>query len=252
MIVYFSGTGNSEFVARRVAKIVGDELISLNAAIKSGIPGNFHSEKPWVFVCPVYAWRMPRIVEDFIEKSTFTGSREAYVLMTCGESAGSAGDRAKILLESKGLTFLGFSALKMPENYIALFSAPDPEACREIIEKAKPDMDRLATQIKNRSPLQTKTGGVLTRLLGAMINPLFYRFIISAKGFHATDACTSCRACVDLCPLNNIELRDGKPVWGDHCTHCMACICRCPTEAIQYKKRCEKKRRYFLNQEEEV
>ena len=50
----------------------------------------------------------------------------------------------------------------------------------------------------------------------------------------ATDACIGCGKCVELCPLNNIRLENGKPVWGKHCTHCMACICYCPKEAIEY------------------
>ena len=39
---------------------------------------------------------------------------------------------------------------------------------------------------------------------------------------------------MERCPLNNIRLENGKPVWGKHCTHCMACICDCPKEAIEY------------------
>ncbi|WP_408610337.1 EFR1 family ferrodoxin [Lacrimispora sphenoides] len=51
----------------------------------------------------------------------------------------------------------------------------------------------------------------------------------------------SCGKCAELCPLNNIILTDGKPVWGNHCTHCMACLHRCPTEAIEYKKKTQGK-----------
>ena len=43
--------------------------------------------------------------------------------------------------------------------------------------------------------------------------------------------------CAEVCPLQNIKLKDGKPVWGGNCTHCMACISYCPTEAIEYGKK---------------
>ena len=36
MVLYFSGTGNSRFVARAIAKETGDELICLNDRIKRG------------------------------------------------------------------------------------------------------------------------------------------------------------------------------------------------------------------------
>ena len=57
---------------------------------------------------------------------------------------------------------------------------------------------------------------------------------VHAKKFQATNACTSCGKCAVICPLNNIRLTNGTPVWGKNCTHCMACINRCPTQAIEY------------------
>ena len=69
------------------------------------------------------------------------------------------------------------------------------------------------------------------------VNPVFYRFFVKADAFRATGACIGCGKCVELCPLNNIHLENGKPVWGKNCTHCMACICYCPKEAIEYGKR---------------
>lgn len=47
-------------------------------------------------------------------------------------------------------------------------------------------------------------------------------------------SCVGCGKCEKLCPLNNVELVDKKPVWHDRCTHCMACIGNCPVNAIQY------------------
>ena len=34
MILYFSGTGNSKYVAQRIADALGDELVNLNDRIK--------------------------------------------------------------------------------------------------------------------------------------------------------------------------------------------------------------------------
>ena len=46
------------------------------------------------------------------------------------------------------------------------------------------------------------------------VNPVFYRFFVKADAFRATDACIGCGKCVELCPLNNIRLENGKPVWA--------------------------------------
>ena len=65
-------------------------------------------------------------------------------------------------------------------------------------------------------------------------------------------ACIGCGKCAKLCPLNNIMLKDGKPVWGDECTHCMACIGNCPTEAIEYGSITQKKEKYNFGKHRHV
>ena len=65
-----------------------------------------------------------------------------------------------------------------------------------------------------------------------------------AKDFYCTDKCIGCGKCAKLCPLNNIEIKDKKPIWSDSCSHCMACIGNCPVEAIEYGTITQDKARY--------
>ena len=60
----------------------------------------------------------------------------------------------------------------------------------------------------------------------------------------ADQTCTGCGKCVKVCPLNNVTMKNKKPVWEKHCTHCMACICYCPAEAIEYGRKSVGKPRY--------
>lgn len=54
MIVYYTGTGNSRYVAQRFAAALGDDLITANEYIKNDTPAGLHSDRPWVFVSPTY------------------------------------------------------------------------------------------------------------------------------------------------------------------------------------------------------
>ena len=90
----------------------------------------------------------------------------------------------------------------------------------------------------------------MDKLKSGPINEGFYKFYVKADAFFATDVCIGCGACVEACPLNNIRLNNGKPIWDKHCTHCMACICGCPTEAIEYGKRSRGKPRYQCPKDE--
>ena len=84
------------------------------------------------------------------------------------------------------------------------------------------------------------------RFMSGPVNPAFYSFFVKAKAFRVGDGCTGCGRCAKLCPMNNITLRVGKPVWGDRCTHCMACICYCPAKAIECGRKSVGQPRYHF------
>jgi NAD-dependent dihydropyrimidine dehydrogenase PreA subunit len=47
------------------------------------------------------------------------------------------------------------------------------------------------------------------------------------------ETCNGCGDCIDSCPLDAIELNDGKAVVDeDTCGDCGACVDVCPTESI--------------------
>ncbi len=244
MIVYFSGTGNSRYCAEILADKLNDKAIDSFHFIKDGIQAELLSAKPWVFVAPVYAWRMPHIFSDFLKSSCFQGCDEAYFLLTCGSDIGDAGSYAKELCGNIGLRFMGMMPIVMPENYIAMFSAPGEDESREIVAKALPALEKAAGFIAKAEPFSEKKISAVDRKKSGVINSLFYKRYIKAKSFYAKDSCTGCGKCEKLCVLNNIKIENGKPVWGGNCTHCMACICYCPVEAIEYGRISKGKRRY--------
>ena len=78
------------------------------------------------------------------------------------------------------------------------------------------------------------------------VNPIFYKCFVKADAFTVSEACIGCGQCVKRCPMNNVAIKDGKPVWGRNCTHCMACICYCPVSAIEYGKKSVGQPRYHF------
>ena len=52
--------------------------------------------------------------------------------------------------------------------------------------------------------------------------------------YKITDACVSCGACADQCPVEAIAEGDGKfEINADVCVNCGSCADQCPTEAIE-------------------
>lgn len=246
MILYFTGTGNSRYAARRIAARLGDEAVSMTESMQSGESAAFDSEKPYVFVMPTYAWRMPRIARSWIERASLSGSTQAYFVLTCGSDVGNAAADAEKLCASKGLTFRGLLGIAMPENYVAMFPVPDAAEAAEIIRRAEPAIDAAADTVLRGDSFPESAPSVADRIKSGAGNRAFYAAAVRDRSFFATDACTGCGRCASLCPLQNITLADGRPVWHGSCTHCMACICSCPAEAIEYGKSSVGKPRYRL------
>lgn len=247
MIAYFSGTGNSCLVARMIGGIVDDETVSIPDLVRGGVR-TLHSEKPFVIVCPIYAWRIPRYIEEFVMDTEFTGSSMVYFVVTCGSDPGTCEKYVETLCRNKGMDLMGMSSVVMPDNYIIMFNPPSDEESRKLIKKAVPaveDIGKAISEGRNISSPHTGSG-----FKSFMLNPLFYKFIIESKGFYCTDACTGCGNCVRDCQVDCIEMVDGRPVWHDGCIQCLACINRCPASAIEFKGKTIGRNRYVCPYED--
>ena len=246
MVLYFTGTGNSRYLARRIAEGLGMPLYDLNAYIKAGDAAPVQTGRDVVLVTPTYAWRIPRVVSEWMGKTELAGAERIWFVMDCGSEIGNAAKYNRQLAEQKHLHYMGTAQVVMPENYIAMFNAPQAEQARSIVREAEPKIQNAITHIKAGQEFSAPRNNLYDRFMSGPVNPIFYRFFVKADAFTASDACIGCGKCVRECPLNNIHLEQGKPTWGKNCIHCMACICYCPKEAIEYGKKSVGKPRYHF------
>ena len=248
MILYFSGTGNSKYVAKRIADALGDEIVNLNDRIKSSDTSPVETGERLIVVTPTYAWRIPRVVRDWLLKMELRGAKQVWFVMTCGGEIGNADRYNRELCAEKAISCMGTAQIIMPENYIAMFGVPQADEARRIVAKAEPDIDRAIAALREGLPFPPTRNNLYDRLMSGPVNPLFYSCFVKDRAFTAGPACTGCGLCAKRCPTNNISLRNGRPVWGGSCTHCMACICYCPTRAIEYGKKSAGKPRYHFEE----
>ena len=246
MILYFSGTGNSNYVAKRIADAPGDALVNLNDRIKAGDTSPVETGERLIVVTPTYAWRIPRVVRDWLRKTELRGAKQVWFVMTCGSEIGNADKYNRELCTEKRLSCMGTAQIVMPENYIAMFSAPQADEAREIVAKTEPNIDCVIASIQSNQPFAPTRNNLYDRFMSGPVNLIFYKFCVKADAFTVSDTCIGCGQCAKRCPMNNVTLKDGKPVWGKACTHCMACICYCPVSAIEYGKKSVGQPRYHF------
>ena len=247
MILFFSGTGNSAYAAHYVNRVLKNEIADLFEKIKNADYSEVKSDDPWVIVAPTYCWQLPRILEDWIMRTDFRGNRDIYFILTCGSSTGNAGKYLRKLCEHKGLNYRGYAEVVMPENYIAMFNAPGNDEAEQIIGKAEQRLSDIAEVIQGQGTFADTSTGIAGIICSGPVNRIYYPLLVRDRKFYAENSCDGCGFCVRKCPLGNISLSNGRPIWNGKCTHCMACIAHCPHEAIEYGRASWGRERYLCS-----
>lgn len=249
MIFYFTGTGNSFYIAKNISENNNEILISISEEMmknKNEINYNLKENEIIGFVFPVYAWGPPRIVLDFIKKLKFKNFSNNYVftVVTCGENIGSTIDLLKKELNKINLKLDSGFSIRMPNNYIIMGNVDSKEEEEIKLKNSEERLSYINRIIKDRKvDFYDYKKGPLPAFLTKSINSLFNNYALSTDKFYATDECISCKLCEKVCSVGSIKV-DKKPIWDSKCTQCLACINRCPKRAIQYGKGTIKKGRY--------
>lgn len=242
MIYWFSGTGNSRRVAQDMAQLLGEKLAMMT-------PGLTTADKRVVWVFPIYSWGVPPYVRQVIESASCPVGSHHFMVATCGDDAGNAARMWRRIIGSRGWDAVGVYTVIMPNNYVSMkgFDVDSEELARAKLA-AEPDRVReVASGIESELRTDDVVRGRFPWLKTSVIYPWFIRNAMSPKPFNVDDNCISCGNCMGACPLENVMLVNGRPVWGDNCAGCLGCYHACPRHAINYGKATQNKGQYYLD-----
>lgn len=241
-IFYFSATGNSLEIARKIAKELGDCIIKPMAAQVPCEPVGGPGESVG-FVFPVFYNGLPRLVKRFVGKLSIYPGTYCFAIANSGGTRANPLGMLEDILSEKGIRLSYAEEIKMPGNYIVGHPAPSPERVQKILKAAANKVDKAAKAIacNERKPVIRKA-----ELWSKVINRSYlYKKINEWDGeFLTTSKCTGCGLCAKVCPVCNIKMEDRRPVWQHNCERCLACIHWCSCEAIEYGKKTVGRRRY--------
>lgn len=253
MIIYFSGNGNSEFVARKLSESLADKsVVRIDEELirNSRLQTEVEDERV-VWVVPVHAWGLPVAVHNFMEEVNVSNKiLPHYLVVTCGDDTGYVDKEWKKLMKRAGVVARGCWHVIMPNTFVTLpgFDVDDEATAKSKLEASKSRIAHISDAIKagsTETDLYRGKSAVDVWVKSYVLRPLFKWFCMSPRWFHATSECNSCGTCVRTCPLKNIELGgDGRPVWGQDCTFCLGCYNRCPKHAVRYGKATDSKGQY--------
>lgn len=232
MIFYFSATGNSKHIATEIARSLNDRAIPVDACLKNG-KFNFIAQpnEKIGFICPVYNLGLPVVIIDFIKKLNLNiKDNYVFTIVTYGGFSGGASKMIKNLLAEKGITVNGIYSVKMPDTWTPVYDISDKEKLNKINQKADKTKDKIIKKIKSNS-----NGNFdLRRLPCCDVFYKDYENMRRTETLSVNNNCVGCGKCAELCPVDAIEIRNGKPVWiKEKCAMCLGCLHRCPEFAIQ-------------------
>lgn len=252
MIFYFSGTGNSRYVAGKLSEKLEERLKFIPDCLRD-MP-EFEGESLGL-VFPVYSWGFPEMIEKFVKRlpeefiqTVNAAGKSVWAVLTCGDETGMAPEMTQKLLKRHGLEASGMWSIIMPNNYVLLpgFDVDNKSVESSKLEKAPARIDKIASDILSGNMIFDLFHGPWPRLKSYTVYPLFRNWGIFPKKWHSDSKCISCGVCASKCPMKNIAMADGKPHWGINCVSCLACYHYCPVKSVGYGKMTNKKGQYHF------
>lgn len=241
MLYYFSGTGNSKWVAKQIGKEISDKVVSISEMNKNGeIPNEVKEGEILGIVFPSHMSLPPKPVTEFVKKIKVDKNAFVFAVCTCGDESGYS---LKILKKYINIDS-GYSVI-MPNNHITMLDSESNEVIRNKIKNAKIKISYICENVKNRKKELQYDKGIIPMLKSYVIAPIVLSQL-NDKKFYVEDSCIGCKLCERACPVQNIEVVKGSPIWKNNCIHCMACIQHCPKKAIQYGKLTKNRKRFVM------
>lgn len=234
-LFYFTGTGNSLFSAKKLAKHLNGEveLISIPKMINN--KERVFNYKKIGFVFPLYFIGVPEIVERFINESNFNNVEYCFSLTTAGMTPGMTGVQIEKLLQKKNIQLNNNKWIYFTSNYIRKLKIASKSTISKKIMKNNIILKKYSDEINKNKSKRIQPMNVM-KLLGYKLYKEWRVSLISkTEDFYINDKCKNCSVCELVCPENNIHTIDSKITWGNKCQDCVSCIHNCPNGAIQIK-----------------
>lgn len=232
-LFYFTGTGNSLWVAKEIKKKYPKAVIEGIKTCK-----NYSIDDTEIgFIFPCYCLTVPKHVRGFIKKLTFTNKNiYTFAITTHNGVPGRTLHVLDNLLKSKSLKLNYGAEILMPGNSVII---KDYTNSKEEVEKrlnsAPNSLKEIISKIVIKEESQTFPSIPLWKILKTSSEEFILNNVYMPKPFWTDKKCNLCNTCVKVCPSKSITINKKAPKWEKGCVACLACYHWCPKQAIQLK-----------------
>ena len=242
-LFYYSGAGNTKFIAKRIEKSLKNRGYSVKSAriTVDLIRDIKHIEADFIGLgFPIYFRNAPELVRVFLQKIEGNG-RKIFFFCTKGLYSGNAiREIAKLSIKR------GFQPASSIEFYM-----PGTDALLLLAKKGS-FLERFFKSIHSRNigrKIEQFTQDLFDRTM-KVPKKKWYTFLdkmiverfeivwsdqnkkLIPQFYSIDDICIKCMKCVKGCPRDNIVF-EGRIKFGTNCDTCFYCVHHCPVESIQ-------------------
>ncbi len=255
-IYYFSGTGNSLFIANQLK----DRIPNVKLIPIAGLLNRILNKDTWEsrnnfpfyasaeivgFVFPCHGLTIPIPVWKFLKKFNLKASTYLFAVATRGGSVFRGFAKINKILKKQGKNLDASFVIDMCMNdpKLSAFAVPTSEELSSIKENSLKKVNIILKTILNREKYEDNIDGVtftkyksLNYVLERMVAFAVHHIAPREKTyFYADSKCTGCGICEKVCLAQKIRMENNQPCWQPtkDCYFCYSCLNYCPNQAIQ-------------------
>lgn len=235
-IVYFSGTGNTKYVADKMKSVIvrkGIEVDLINIE-KDKIDPKLYNKI--IIGGPVYVERYPEILLRYLKENLSEYKGEC-MLYSTQASEGQTPVFQHAMKRIKKVKVSYFDYIPMPNNfYNFMFKHCSKEKEVQLIKEASEKAEKAALEFcegKTKSYDMPNNRVFLADFAYKLTYPFLRDFLLRKLKVDESK-CINCGLCVRSCPAKSIKIQPKLKI-NNKCTFCQRCIHSCPKNAFVYK-----------------
>lgn len=237
-LFYFSGTGNTKLVSKKWQDVAKTNSIEFDIFPIEKIEEqdfNFVGYDKIGIAYPIHGFNAPKIILDFAKKIKKQESEiPLFIIMVSGEYMvinNSSDLKLLSIIKKKNFKVESEYHYIMPYNMI--FRHTEERAYKMYVTmNALVELDVKEYLCEGKPHALKKHWFARPIIWLIRIEQVFAP--INGKHFKVkADKCVKCMKCVNSCPTNNIEFKDGKFTFKNKCILCTRCSFNCPTDAFK-------------------
>jgi len=241
-IFLFSGTGNTYYIGRKIQDAFHEhhtlcDLFSIE---------NKHDDDTLIdqydvigLGYPIYGSDVPILIRNWIDELKMHEGKRAFVFCTQMMYSGDGAAYGGRLLHKKGFIIRQQEHFNMPNNITdyKILRPFNKHNLERIEEKKTKQVKKYVHQIMV-DQRRRKGSNPLSLCLGLLQRIPYQKLEMKwiSNSIKIEDHCILCKTCIDLCPTDNFEIKDGILMTKNQCIACYRCINHCPVNALHSSK----------------